>query len=266
MYDGCDLDPLAKFTVTTTNPRHVKYQITRAHSNEVRSLQLFTFNVPVFHCAGCRVPDATCTAIRGQLSAAYSGLDEYSVIQTVIAQLRKGMDDGSFLPPASPALGLTFVNSGGTVAVGGGGSSYRLNTARGTTPDAPPEPEESYLSQYGIAFVCLVAVLGSATLGAVHARRRKRRRRLARAREEEGLEWSEEEHEQHLALGRAEDGPGAGEGRTAEESDSRSGTATPSSAGARSPVAGVVQPAVVPAVNSNGSVEFSLADSKRFDF
>lgn len=213
---------------------------------------------------GCLVPDKTCTSIHGQLSAAYSGVDEYSVIQTLLTQLQTGMDDGSFLPPNSPALNLEFTSSGGTVPVGGGASSYGLTTARGTTLDDPLGEEESYLSQYGISFVCLVAILGAATFGAVFARYRKRQKRIARAKGEEGVEWSEEDYEAHLARQQAEEGVEDGERKTAEESDSRSGTESPMSAGAWTPTGGAQH---VPAVNSDGSeVEISLSDSKSFSF
>ena len=136
---------------------------------------------------------------------AYSGLDEYSVIEFVTKQLRAGMNEGTFLSPDSPALNLEFVSSAGTVPLGGGASSYRLNIARGTALDEPVE-EESYLSKYGVSFVCLVGILGAATVASVFVRYRKRQRRIVRAKMEEGAEWSEEDRTARHVQAHVEDG------------------------------------------------------------
>eukprot|EP00585_Thalassiosira_rotula_P009451 CAMPEP_0196137146 /NCGR_PEP_ID=MMETSP0910-20130528/5226_1 /TAXON_ID=49265 /ORGANISM="Thalassiosira rotula, Strain GSO102" /LENGTH=459 /DNA_ID=CAMNT_0041397567 /DNA_START=20 /DNA_END=1395 /DNA_ORIENTATION=+ len=80
---------------------------------------------------GCLVPDTTCTAIRGRVSAAYSGTDEYGVVRTVVERLRSGMGTRSFLPPDGPALNVEFTSAGGTAPSGGNGQIISLNTDRG---------------------------------------------------------------------------------------------------------------------------------------
>ena len=239
-----------------------------AHSNSNDSLFPTTLDIFfVFHHAGCRVATPTCTAIRGQLSAAYSGLDEYSVTHLVVNRLRAGMDDGFFLPPGSPALKLEFVSAGGAVPVGGGASSYQLNTARGTAPDAPPE-EETNLSKYGVLFVCFVAVLGAATVAATFVRYRKRQKRIARAKGEEGVEWSEEDH---AAIQQVQTGVEVAETKTTEEGDSLSVAESPASENAVVPATSAVPPATsrdVVAVDmddNEGEVEIVLSGSKSFD-
>mmetsp|Transcript_2345 Transcript_2345/g.4292 ORF Transcript_2345/g.4292 Transcript_2345/m.4292 type:complete len:564 (+) Transcript_2345:1032-2723(+) len=155
---------------------------------------------------GCSIPSRTCTSINGQISAAYSGTNEYGVISTVIDQLRTGMENSSFLtrgdllPPNHPALHLEFVGSGGTFAVSGSGMSITLNTARGTQPPQEEEetPPEDDLSKYGILFVCLVAVLGAGFLAATYVRYKKRKRRKGYY--DEGVEMTEEEYEANLAM------------------------------------------------------------------
>jgi len=157
---------------------------------------------------GCSIPSRTCTSINGQISAAYSGTNEYGVISTVIDQLRTGMENSSFLtrgdllPPNHPALHLEFVGSGGTFAVSGSGMSITLNTARGTQPPQEEEetPPEDDLSKYGILFVCLVAVLGAGFLAATYVRYKKRKRRKGYY--DEGVEMTEEEYEANLAMTR----------------------------------------------------------------
>jgi len=160
------------------------------------------------YCKGCSIPSRTCTSINGQISAAYSGTNEYGVISTVIDQLRTGMENGNFLtrgdllPPDHPALHLEFVGSGGTFAVSGSGMSITLNTARGTQPPQEEEetPPEDDLSKYGILFVCLVAVLGAGFLAAMYVRYKKRKRRKGYY--DEGVEMTEEEYEANLAMTR----------------------------------------------------------------
>jgi len=136
---------------------------------------------------GCTVPDPTCTSILGQVSVAYSGPNEYGVIQHVIEQIKLGMEDGSFIPPNSPALTLEFLKAGDTAPVSESGQVISLTTARGMEePSSSNSNEESYLSRYGVLFVCFVAILGTGFIAATVFRFRKRQRRAKERLEEEG--------------------------------------------------------------------------------
>lgn len=138
---------------------------------------------------GCTVPDPTCTSILGQVSVAYSGPNEYGVIQHVIEQIKLGMEDGSFIPPNSPALTLEFLKAGDTAPVSESGQVISLTTARGMEePSSSNSNEESYLSRYGVLFVCFVAILGTGFIAATVFRYKKRQRRA-----KEGLEEGVEE-------------------------------------------------------------------------
>ncbi len=107
---------------------------------------------------------------------AYSGTNEYGVVQAVVSRLREGMEDGTLVPPGSAALGLAFLGAGDSVSVANAGPSVVVASARGTEQQAVEE-EEGYLSRYGTMFVCFVAVLGAGTVAATYARYRKRQRR-----------------------------------------------------------------------------------------
>ncbi|KAL3815743.1 hypothetical protein ACHAXA_004945 [Cyclostephanos tholiformis] len=124
---------------------------------------------------GCAIKVPTCTSIRGQVNVAYSGTDEYGVIQTVVLRLLDGMDSGTFIPPGSAALNLVFLGAEESVSVSGTGQSIAVSSARGT--DLPAEEEESYLSKYGTMFVCFVAILGAGTVAAMYVRYKRRQRR-----------------------------------------------------------------------------------------
>lgn len=131
---------------------------------------------------GCTVPDPTCTSILGQVSVAYSGPNEYGIIQHVIEQIKLGMEDGSFIPPNSPALTLEFLKAGDAAPVSESGEVISLTTSRGmeVPGSSRNNEEESYLSRYGVLFVCFVAVLGTGFIAAMVFRYKKRQRRLAK--------------------------------------------------------------------------------------
>lgn len=126
---------------------------------------------------------------------AYAGPNEYGVIQTVIEYLRDGMEKGEFIPKDSPALNVDFVRAGGTAPVSGGGKVIGIKQEK---PEEPAE-EESYLSRYGVLFVCLVAILGTGFIASMYVRYKKRQRRI-KAMNEEGFEMGEEDFEANLAL------------------------------------------------------------------
>lgn len=129
---------------------------------------------------GCTVPDPTCTSILGQVSVAYSGPNEYGVIQHVIEQIKLGMEDGSFIPPNSPALTLEFLKAGDAAPVSESGEVISLTTARGMEEPSNNNNEESYLSRYGVLFVCFVAILGTGFIAAMVFKYKKRQRRRAK--------------------------------------------------------------------------------------
>jgi len=144
---------------------------------------------------GCTYPDKTCTSIRGQLSVAYAGTNEYGVIQSIVTRMQSGMEDGTFLSTDVPALNLEFLGSGGTFATtsgSGSGGIIQLNTARGT--ETNDEDAEDPLSKYGLAFVCLVGILGAGFIASMVVRYRKRKRRAKQA-NEDPIEMSQEEYE-----------------------------------------------------------------------
>jgi len=197
---------------------------------------------------GCLIPDSTCTAIRGRVSAAYSGADEYGVVRTVIERLRTGMETRAFLPPGSPALNVEFTSAGGTAPSGGNGRIISLNTDRGMGEEQDGEVEGD-LSQYGTAFVCLVGILGAGFLAAMHVRYRKRQRRRRMAKEV--MDGDVEEF---------------------EEGDYEGGLEVPQATetgGSSEPDSHVIQVELdVPQVDSNtdcNEVEISLSGSKTFD-
>ncbi len=107
---------------------------------------------------------------------AYSGTNEYGVVQTVISRLWEGMEAGTLIPPGSAALNLVFLGAGESVPVSNAGQSISVSSARGTEQPVVEE-EESYLSKYGTMFVCFVAILGAGTVAAMYVRYRKRQQR-----------------------------------------------------------------------------------------
>jgi len=193
---------------------------------------------------GCLIPDSTCTSISGAVSAAYSGMDEYGVIQTIIARLQSGMEAGTFIPSGSPALNLEFQSAGGTAPAGGNGQIIPMNTERGT--DQPEEEEESNLSKYGTMFVCFVGILGAGFIAAVVVRYKKRQRRAKGM--EEGVEISEEDYEANLAM----------QEEVMDKTEAEGYSSEPESFGIINQVE-----LDVPAVDSN-EVEMSLSGSKTF--
>jgi len=141
---------------------------------------------------GCTIPDQTCTLINGQVSIAYAGNNEYGAVQTVISQLREGMEAGTFIPPGSPALNLEFQ---GADVVGGNNGIIQIKQG---DMNEPLEEDESNLSKYGTLFVCLVAVLGAGFIAAMVMRYRKRQRRVNQI--DLGFEHSFEDYEGQLAM------------------------------------------------------------------
>ena len=164
---------------------------------------------------GCVIrDDDTCTAIRGQVAIAYVGDNEYGVIKAVIEQIQDGMDSMQLIPPDSDAQNLKFIKGGGTAPVDG-----VVNTL--ITDAGNKDVEESYLSKYGIMFVCFVAILGAGVGAAMYMRYKKRQR----AKDFDGVqEITAEEYETGLAL--AEEADMA---KTAQEGRS-SGTESPQDA------------------------------------
>lgn len=142
---------------------------------------------------GCTIPDPTCTAVRGQVSVAYSGANEYGVVQTVIEKLREAMEAGTFIPSGSPALNLEFQSAVGTTLTGGNTGIIPINTVRGTEQPQEEEENSGDLSQYGTLFVCLVAILGAGFIASTVVRYRKRQRRVNQMDESE-------DHEANLTM------------------------------------------------------------------
>lgn len=117
------------------------------------------------------------------MTVAYVGDNEFGVVKAVIDELNSVMEDGGFIPSDSPAEKLEFQSAGGTGNTGGSGQVITLNTDRGTESQ---EEEESYLSKYGVLFVCLVAILGAGFCAAMYVRRRKKQRRVKEMEQEDG--------------------------------------------------------------------------------
>mmetsp|Transcript_24538 Transcript_24538/g.47018 ORF Transcript_24538/g.47018 Transcript_24538/m.47018 type:complete len:562 (+) Transcript_24538:321-2006(+) len=211
---------------------------------------------------GCLIPDTTCTAIRGRVSAAYSGADEYGVVRTVIEHLRTGMDSSrAFLPPGSPALNVEFTSAGGTAPSGGNGQIISLNTDRGMGEEDDGDVEGD-LSQYGTAFVCLVGILGAGFLAAMYVRYRKRQRRMAKEMMMDGgvQEFEEGDYEGGLEVPQATETGGSSE----PDPDSHVVQVE-----LDEPDSHVIQVELdVPQVDSNtdsNEVEITLSGSKTFD-
>ena len=139
---------------------------------------------------GCAIKDPTCTSIRGQVNVAYSGTNEYGVVQTVISRLWEGMEAGTLIPPGSAALDLVFLGAGESVPVANAGQSISVSSARGTEQPIVVEEDESYLSKYGTMFVCFVAILGAGTVAAMYVRYRKRQRRKKDTVEAANCSWT----------------------------------------------------------------------------
>ncbi len=125
------------------------------------------------------MPDPTCTSILGQVSVAYSGPNEYGVIQHVIEQIKVGMEDGSFIPQNSPALALEFLKAGDASPVSESGEVISLTTARGMEEPMNGNNNEE-ISRYGVLFVCFVAVLGTGFIAAMVFRYKKRQHRRSK--------------------------------------------------------------------------------------
>lgn len=126
---------------------------------------------------GCARAADTCTAIKGQVSVAYAGTNEYGVVKVVIERIKGGIEDGSFKDyPDSVALDLSFLSGGRTAQVGGIGTHIQMSSARGTTvPEA--DEESSYISKYGKLFVSFIGILGVGCFVALAIKRRRRKRR-----------------------------------------------------------------------------------------
>jgi len=126
---------------------------------------------------GCARAADTCTAIKGQVSAAYAGTNEYGVVKIVIERIQGGIEDGSFKDyPDSVALDLSFLGGGDTAQVGIG-TSIQMSTARGTTVPEEPEDESNYISEYGKMFVSFCVILGVGCIVTIVIKRRRRKRR-----------------------------------------------------------------------------------------
>ena len=193
------------------------------------------------------IKDPTCTSIRGQVSTAYAGDNEYGVVKAVIAEIQYVMDYFQFVPSDSDPVTLEFVRGGGTAEVGSKGNIILLER------EEPEEEEESYLSKYGVLFVCLVAILGAGFIAAMVMRYKKRQR--AKAIGDGQYEMSEEEYEANLALQEENTG------KTDAEADS-SRTESPQDA----PQLEKQVELEVPPVNSGDSdVEISYSGSKSWN-
>ena len=121
-----------------------------------------------------------CTSIRGQVNVAYSGMNEYGVIQTVILRLWDGMEDGSFIPPLWQGhdVQLVFLGAGDAVPVSNIGQSISIDSASVLqAANKEDDGRSNNLSKYGLLFVCFVAVLGTGTFAAMYVRYKRRIRR-----------------------------------------------------------------------------------------
>ena len=208
------------------------------------------------------MPDTTCTAIRGQISIAYAGTNEFGVTQAVIAQLTSGMESGEFIPSGSPALALEFRSSGGTAPVSGGGAVIVTGAER----NPQPEEEESDLSKYGILFVCLVAILGAGFGAAMYVRYKKRKRKLKEA-NEGPIEITEDEFQNNLALQEEAMAPGATDViKTETEGDGTPRSDRDSPVVEQLPIVEQVELGVSPGESGadENEVEISLSGSKNF--
>jgi hypothetical protein len=195
---------------------------------------------------GCTTQASTCTAVKGQVSVAYAGVNEYGVLKAVIEHLQEGMEQDTFIDTDSPAQKIEFKSAGGTAPSGVGGRIIPLNTDRGMEQ---PE-EESPISRYGILFVCLVAVLGTCTIAALYNRHKKGKRRAKEMDEE--FEVSDEDYEAHLAMQQVIESGG-----TQPEGDSVTISESPR---AVSPVTISESPGV-----ASQEVEISLSGSKSYE-
>ena len=121
----------------------------------------------------------TCTSIRGQVNVAYSGMNEYGVIQTVILRLWDGMEDGSFVPPLCQGRDVQLVFLGaGDVPVSNIGQSISIDSASVLqAANKEDDGRSNNLSKYGLLLVCFVAVLGTGTFAAMYVRYKRRIRR-----------------------------------------------------------------------------------------
>ncbi len=66
-----------------------------------------------------------------------------------------GMEDGSFIPPNSPALTLEFLKAGDVAPVSESGEVISLTTARGMEEPMSANNNEE-VSRYGVLFVCFL--------------------------------------------------------------------------------------------------------------
>jgi hypothetical protein len=129
----------------------------------------------------------TCTSIHGQVNVAYSGMNEYGVIQTVILRLWDGMENGSYIPPLwkkghDDIIQLVFLGAGDAVPVSNIGQSISIDSTASSVVQAANKDDDegqssNNLSKYGLLFVCFVAILGTGTFAAMYVRYKRRLRR-----------------------------------------------------------------------------------------
>ena len=226
------------------------------NSDETRLLGMTYQPFDYVNPNGCTIPDDTCTSIRGQVSTAYTGDNEYGVIKAVIEQLKKGMESGEFIPPDGEATSLAFLGSRGTGAAGAGDISILSMTGNLDSN----EEEESYLSKYGILFVCFVAILGTGCIAATYVKHKRKKRR---AKELEEGEMAEEEYAANLAL-QEDDVAGT---KTAEFGEDSSITESPQDNDPQSVINQVrlEEPVELNRTSSEASIEMNLTGTKSWN-
>lgn len=151
------------------------------YDDETRLLGISYMPLDYVNLDGCaQQHSTTCTSIRGQVNVAYSGMNEYGVIQTVILRLWDGMENRSFIPPLWQGhdVQLVFLGAGDAVPVSNNGQSISIDSA--SVLQAANEEDDgrrNNLSKYGLLFVCFVAILGTGTFAAMYVRYKRRLRR-----------------------------------------------------------------------------------------
>lgn len=161
------------------------------YDDETRLLGISYMPLDYINLDGCadeqQHPTAynTCTSIHGQVNVAYSGMNEYGVIQTVILRLWDGMENGSYIPPlwkkGHEDVQLVFLGAGDAVPVSNIGQSISIDSTASVVQAANKDDDNgrssNNLSKYGLLFVCFVAILGTGTFAAMYVRYKRRLRR-----------------------------------------------------------------------------------------
>lgn len=131
--------------------------------------------------AGCTSTSSKyCTAINGKMSARYSGTNEFAVVNHLTRLVRSGCENDLF--HTQGALKINFSATTGIQTESGQFIPLVADPAKEEKPEV--EEEEGYISQYGILFVCMLAVLGSGCAAVILFRRKKNKTRMKEEAEE----------------------------------------------------------------------------------